>query len=89
MMSYFTDHCKEIREYSSEMTTNIMTKFKKDVEKILEEKKIDIGDITGVTKNGFNFLFQAGYGINILVLTEIASSLGYKLEINLIKDENK
>lgn len=88
-MSYFIEHCKEIREYSSEMTANVMTKFKKDIEEILETGKINIDDRMGITKNCFDSILKPGFGINISILTEIVSSLGYKLKIDLIKDENK
>lgn len=88
-MKYFLEHNTDIRQKSSDMCENIMSKFKDDVMNILKENIMNLEDRTGLTEKFFNYLLKPGYGINLSILTEVATGLGYKLEINFIKDENK
>jgi len=87
-MSYFSDNSKEIYKKRDEENSNILLKFEKDINEISIKENKNIEYRTGISPSFFRCLFDYRH-IDISSLIEMAVCMGYKLEINFIKDEDK
>lgn len=74
-----------------ELQQENLTKIKEKINEILEKENKTLCDLIGLDFKHIKYMFDVNCGDTsvIGIMTEICLQLGYKLEINFIKDENK